>query len=235
MQEIMNSIFKEYEFELVYLPTIQNINSFYAISKNEQKINYYLVLFVDNLFDREKKDINFNSFYEEIKKLEEYNDHRMDKNLSMLICAKREGLEDNEEISRKIYKIEEDPYFFKKYVLTYTSQQERLIRSEASLNSIVDFLYNTLNDHEAFLSFKSNPYKESVYNLVSKIFIKLPFLNLKNIHREIYDLSGNINLSLDSSKIELRNKALKYARLISNTSDETRNNILDFIGVEEIE
>lgn len=231
----MNSIFKEYEFELVYLPTIQNINSFYAISKNEQKINYYLVLFVDNLFDREKKDINFNSFYEEIKKLEEYNDHRMDKNLSMLICAKREGLEDNEEISRKIYKIEEDPYFFKKYVLTYTSQQERLIRSEASLNSIVDFLYNTLNDHEAFLSFKSNPYKESVYNLVSKIFIKLPFLNLKNIHREIYDLSGNINLSLDSSKIELRNKALKYARLISNTSDETRNNILDFIGVEEIE
>lgn len=235
MQEIMNSIFKEYEFELVYLPTIQNINSFYAISKNEQKINYYLVLFVDNLFDREKKDIDFNSFYEEIKKLEEYNDHRMDKNLSMLICAKREGLEDNEEISRKIYKIEEDPYFFKKYVLTYTSQQERLIRSEASLNSIVDFLYNTLNDHEAFLSFKSNPYKESVYNLVSKIFIKLPFLNLKNIHREIYDLSGNINLSLDSSKIELRNKALKYARLISNTSDETRNNILDFIGVEEIE
>lgn len=231
----MNSIFKEYEFELVYLPTIQNINSFYAISKNEQKINYYLVLFVDNLFDREKKDIDFNSFYEEIKKLEEYNDHRMDKNLSMLICAKREGLEDNEEISRKIYKIEEDPYFFKKYVLTYTSQQERLIRSEASLNSIVDFLYNTLNDHEAFLSFKSNPYKESVYNLVSKIFIKLPFLNLKNIHREIYDLSGNINLSLDSSKIELRNKALKYARLISNTSDETRNNILDFIGVEEIE
>ena len=92
------------------------------------------------------------------------------------------------------------------------------------------FLYDHLNNHEAFLSFKTNPYKEDIYNLVSKIFIKLPFLNLKYVEQQTENLSKNIRESLDANQNELKNLALKHASKFDDEGD-IRGKILDFIGV----
>src|SRR5699024_3630439 len=105
MKEIMTSIFKAHNFR------VDNLS-------NNQNINYYTVLFIENLFDIKEKEVNFNAFYEDIKRTITNYDHRMDKNLSMVICSRLENLKVTEDINKKIYQIEEDPYFFKKYVLT---------------------------------------------------------------------------------------------------------------------
>src|SRR5699024_11103267 len=108
MKEIMTSIFKAHNFRVDNLSNNQNINSFCAISEDPQKINYYAVLFIENLFDIEEKEVNFNAFYEDIKRTITNYDHRMDKNLSMVICSRLENLKVTEDINKKIYQIEED-------------------------------------------------------------------------------------------------------------------------------
>lgn len=236
MKELITAIFTEHNFKIINMPTINKTESFYAISMEEQKVNYYLVLFIDNLTDIEKNNLNLNYYYEEIKALKDNYDKQMDKNLTMLICAKRENLEVNQKLSQVIYRIEEDPYFFKKYVLTYTDKQVNLINSDIpSYDAITNYLYSILNNHDLFVQFKSDPYKETKYSLVSKIFIKLPFLNLQNVHTKIANLKENINVSLNRDQTELRNKALESAFVFEQNDDNLRDKILSFIGVDQNE
>src|SRR5699024_8535239 len=117
MKEIMEAIFKDNQFKINNLPNNQGIDSFYAVSENSQKVNFYTVLFINDLFETDEGMIDFNAFYEDMKNAIGNYDHRMDKNLSMVICTKREVLDTKLYVSNKIYQIEEDPYFFKKYVL----------------------------------------------------------------------------------------------------------------------
>jgi len=230
MKGILTSIFEESHFKVLNLPNSQSIDSFYAVSENPRKVNFYVVLFIDNLFDIEEREVDLNTFYEDLIESVENYDHQMDKNLSMVICAKRDNLVTNQATSKKIYQVEEDPYVFKKYVLTYTDEQVKLLQdSIPSITNTMDSLYNFLNDHEAFLDFKNNPYKEDIYNLVSKLFIKLPFLNLKYIEQQTEDLSANISGSLNPSQNELKNKALQYASEFHD-DDDMREKTLDFIG-----
>src|SRR5690606_35353412 len=51
----------------------------------------------------------------------------MDKNLTLLIMLKVDSLEYTSAIQSLIFDIEEDPYTFKKYILTYTSEQEAML------------------------------------------------------------------------------------------------------------
>lgn len=234
MKKILMSIFEESYFKVEDFPNSQKFDAFYAISENKKKVNYYIVIFIDNLFDLEE-GYNFNDFYEDLKEFNNDKDHRIEKNLSMLICARRKTLEANEDVSRNIYQVEEDPYVFKKYVLTYTDQQEKYLYERcASIHKPLKFLYNILHDHDEFLSFKTNPYQESVYNLVSKIFIKLPFLNLKNLDKLTEDLPKKINETLNEDQNELRSKALAYADEFGLEKDNSEK-VLNFIGVEKDE
>ena len=113
MKGILTSIFEESHFKVLSLSNSQKIDSFYAVSNNSQKVNYYVVLFIDNLFDIEEGKVNLNALYNDLKESIKNYDHRMDKNLSMVICAKRDNLKTNKYISKRIYQVEEDPYYFK--------------------------------------------------------------------------------------------------------------------------
>lgn len=111
-----------------------------------------------------------------------------------------------------------------------------MIHHEAEVSALglsLDFIYDILYSHDKFLSFKSNPYLESTYNLVSKLFIKLPFLNLKNANRQIDDLSDNIDSSLSLEQTKLRNKSLDSLNNLMQDSDNLRGKIIDFLEVSK--
>lgn len=229
MKEIIKVLFTENQFKISELAS----NSVFATCIDNQKANYYLVLFLDDISEVLENKINFNKYYENIMQLEEYN-HQMDKNLSMVICVRRNTLRPNEEVNQAIYQIEEDPYFFKKYVLTYTQEQIEAIHQEdndSATQLSMKFIYNFLYDHDKFLAFKLNPYEESVYNLVSKIFIKFPFLNLRNTNQQMDNLSERINQLLNTEQIELRNKALLHANNLEGNPNTIRQKVMSFLGV----
>jgi hypothetical protein len=96
-----------------------------------------------------------------------------------LICIHRLNIlaefKDQEE---EIFAIEEDPHFYKKYVLYYSIAEE---------STLTDFTYDKLvsviADKREFLNYKENPLEASQYSFATKTFIKLPFLELPS-HQE---------------------------------------------------
>jgi len=235
MKKLITQIFHEMNFTITSIPSIDTIDSFFAISNDEDKINYYLVLFVEDLSTIKKDSNNLNRYFENIKRLEESYDNKMDKNLSMVICAKRNHMQPDDEINKTIFKIEEDPYFFKKYVLTYTDIQIQKLSDYIPENSsIIESLNGILHSESLFQEFKLNTYEQTEYNLVSRLFIKLPFLNLKSFKREMNDLSLEID-SLLREKNLLDLKEIALTSSITHEDNDIRSNVLKFIGVEKNE
>lgn len=91
-----------------------------------------------------------------------------------LICVhhlnKLAEFKDNEE---QIFAIEEDPHFFKKYILYYSDAEASAIQ-EYSFNKLVA----TISDKSQFSNYKNDPLAATQYSVAAKIFIKLPFLEL---------------------------------------------------------
>jgi hypothetical protein len=91
-----------------------------------------------------------------------------------LICIRRlEVLAEFKDHEEEIFAIEEDPHFYKKYVLYYSTAEE---------SALTDFTYDKLvsviADKKEFLNYKENPLKATQYSFAAKTFIKLPFLEL---------------------------------------------------------
>jgi len=91
-----------------------------------------------------------------------------------LICIHRLNvLAEFKDQEEEIFAIEEDPYFYKKYVLYYSAAEE---------STLTDFTYEKLvsviADKNEFLNYKENPLEASQYSFAAKTFIKLPFLEL---------------------------------------------------------
>src|SRR5690606_2843725 len=100
-------------------------------------------------------------------------------------------------IQSLVFDIEEDPYIFKKYVLTYTEEQKNLLLSlfkESGKDAVTPYLNNILYDTEKFSAFKNREKTENalLYDIVSKIFIKLPCLGIENQHKDMDMLLNDI-------------------------------------------
>ncbi|VEA69513.1 Uncharacterised protein [Serratia rubidaea] len=91
-----------------------------------------------------------------------------------LICIHRlDVLAEFKEHEEEIFAIEEDPHFYKKYVLYYS------VAEESALNNFTyDKLVSVIADKEEFLNYKENPLVATQYSFAAKTYIKLPFLEL---------------------------------------------------------
>jgi len=91
-----------------------------------------------------------------------------------LICIHRLDLlaefKDHEE---EIFAIEEDPHFYKKYVLYYSKAEESALD-----NFSYEKLASVIADKKKFLDYKEDPLVATQYSFAAKTFIKLPFLEL---------------------------------------------------------
>lgn len=101
-----------------------------------------------------------------------------------LICIYRLDVlarfKDHEE---EIFAIEEDPHFYKKYVLYYSVAEE-----SALTNFTYEKLVSVIADKREFLEYKENPLVATQYSFAAKTFIKLPFLELPSHHGNLVSL-----------------------------------------------
>jgi hypothetical protein len=161
----------------------------------------------------------------------------LEKNLSLLVLLEVDSLDLSKEISSLIYDIEEDPYDFKKYVLIYTNEQVSLLESykAASTGDIIPFINNILNNSQVFSKFKNNEESEDVliYDLVSKLFIKIPFLSIDNNQQTITNLFDDIVEGIQTEDKALWESFLKLNE--DSGSDPSIEEILNCIGVGKVE
>jgi hypothetical protein len=161
----------------------------------------------------------------------------VEKNLSLLLLIEVDSLENSREIAALIYDIEEDPYDFKKFVLTYTKHQVELLKSYigTSEGNVISCLNDILNNPTTFSKFKNHEDSEEVliYDLVSKLFIKIPFLNLDNNQQAITNLYEKIVERIDDRDKDLWESLMQLNENSGNNPDIEE--ILECIGVETFE
>jgi len=236
MKNLIKKILEEKSF-IIDENTLKEENSLLARRTENNKFDFLTVMFVS------KDEIRSELIKEKIevyllKILEtQQNYFGIEKNLSLLLIMEVDSLEFSKEIASLIYDIEEDPYYFKKYVLTYTRQQVSLLESYkgTSEGEVIPFLINILNNSTVFSKFKNNEESEDViiYDLISKLFIKIPFLNIENNQQTITNLYEEIIKGIEERDKILWESLFKLNEI--SGSDPSVEEILKCIGVETIE
>ncbi len=108
----------------------------------------------------------------------------LEKNVSLLMVWETSGHLPLEDLKRKIMQIEEDAYFFKKYVLHYAPQQKVALQQElGEENSLKDFLSEKIVNQDIFKRYKNekleNSHTMTWESLIYRMAIKIPFINVK--------------------------------------------------------
>lgn len=80
---------------------------------------------------------------------------------------------------KRVLLIEENKYFCRKYVMWYTAEEKEELEKLCNGNYSTSNINGIIEDYRNFSKFKNSDYKG--YECLSRIFIKLPFLNLKNL------------------------------------------------------
>lgn len=188
---------------------------FFKPTEDLKKKEYFIVI---NLKQPKEEDLGkllnegFNEIYNEVVNSDYFNNYVI-KNTTAIIFLELEDLNsasNNSTLNKKILDIEESKYNFKKNVITYTSKQindfMKIYRGKDNINEIInDIIY----DKNEFIEFKKNPISDSVYNLTSKLQIKIPFLTLKNESKSIKSLKQEIDYELKNlNYYELANKII---------------------------
>jgi hypothetical protein len=233
LKTLLKRIFVDNGFSINEIHNTNKKNKvFFAANYSNNAVNFYLVVFIEQI-TKDFLSQEVPEYYNAIKSLEVGYDERMDKNLSMLVCMNSDEIK-AKELSEVIFEIEEDPYFFKKYVLSYTnSQGEQLRELFSDEKCISNILLNKIvNDSEKFSEFKNaqDNSETGLFEICSKIMIKLPFIRFIKASGQIEDLSLKIEEDLLNSSI------FEFTKSILQTNIESENlidDILVFIGGEE--
>lgn len=184
MINIISNLFELTEF------TVDKENSF---ASNNKKHMFYVYKSYNNIKEfRENLIQDQDNLYDYITQLE--NGNEIKKNTSFIILIKLKEKNEKDIIQKEILDLEEDKYFFKKYVITYLSDEvESFYKKLKEYDNIISFLENNLNNTEKFEEFKVKN-DISYYSLILKIYIKIPHLSCGGIfsEKEMISLKDNI-------------------------------------------
>lgn len=152
--------------------------------------------------------------------------HYFDKNTTFIITTEVNLEILKEEVYKQVSAVEEDSYYFKKQVVYYTYSELDFFKKIMGSEKIKIYEYcgsviSSLSRYESYVAGS-----DLEYDFISKLYEKLPFLNLSVVEEELLNLDDMINSSLS----EEENKA--RLGFLSLNNDEEINNWIDEIGIE---
>lgn len=197
MNEIMNKLFKQYNF----VKTWEEDNRMFFVNADKNVVSYFILNFIDctNILDQEeliraeldslekeyvdgeseKKGIKY-SIINSFENLHEIS--QIDKNTSAIYLVKFSEVNMLDKYRNLIYSIEESPNYFKRYILPYTEKQViglKNVLSDYSEKNITEILSELADVEENYYSLMNGTNFNSVYEIVIRIFSKIPFLQYK--------------------------------------------------------
>lgn len=135
------------------------------------------------------------------------------KNCDLICIHQFKHLADFKQYEDEIFAIEEDPHFFKKYILYYSESEVQLLE-----NFTYKDIEQVIEDKNLFNIYKDNPLTPSTYSVTAKIFIKLPFLELPFTRRELVPLRIQVEEAM--SEIGLSEMYEKVQQLDKTNLDD---------------
>ncbi|NQV91737.1 hypothetical protein HQ489_04655 [Candidatus Woesearchaeota archaeon] len=182
-----NQAFKIENFN--YVANSDNINGFVALDTREGKTGLFMVIEVNELnVLLNENEVLYETFYSELRG-EEYYLPEFNKNISLIILLDTQ-LPIEQKIKRQIFEIEENPFYFKKYVLQYTEEQHNDLIEKCE-DITTENLRNLVLNVD-FEEFKKDISVNNYVNLLLNLYVKLPFLNVPYSAQELPDLTETI-------------------------------------------
>lgn len=183
---------KKQIFELLNDAQYYRLDNRVNLFNNQSKNEFFLVT--------EYSEKNFKNFFsspqtslllEEFKKIKsDENLIHAEKNTSLIILVEVDDLKEKFTLLKNtILSVEEDIYFFRKFVILYTNDSTAYVQNVIDESNFYETLDAGIND------FEKNMYFDSNYFVLMEIAIKLPFLVVKQsdeLYRSIDDKFGLI-------------------------------------------
>ena len=227
----MINVIKEIMFDCAYENVVQTEITF------EEKV-YNLNIFKH----REVEKDNYKDLVIEIANYFRENDiyvPDMDKNTSLIYCVKRD-IKSNKLDELKV-KIEDDPFYFKKYVFAYSeAQSDEFKKLRKQHNWTINELIQTyIFDTENFSKFKKNGDNEKIYKLVSELFIKIPIIpinfetngEIKSVSEYMLDIK-----KCNDDELDRLDNIIETLNSPQENMEQLVNKVLEdwgFVGLEE--
>lgn len=163
----------------------------------------------------------------------------MDKNTSLIYCVKRD-IKSNKLDELKV-KIEDDPFYFKKYVFAYSeAQSDEFKKLRKQHNWTINELIQTyIFDTENFSKFKKNGDNEKIYKLVSELFIKIPIIPINfETNGEIKSVSEYMLVikKCNDDELDRLDNIIETLNSPQENMEQLVNKVLEdwgFVGLEE--
>lgn len=149
---------------------IENIEGFSFYKKIKENNKRFLIVYeTDSLQEVDY----YNNTIKDITPIEIKSEPAFERNSDLIILLNLKNLGDFNTHEQKIFSIEEDPYYFKKYVLYYSDEEVNLLA-----NKSISDLRKIILDRNLFITYKNYPNYPSLYSFAARFFIKIPFLHV---------------------------------------------------------
>ena len=236
MNEIMSKLFEQYSF----IKTWEEENRMFFVNSDKSVVSYFILNFIDctNVFEEEEliraelgrleeeyvdgENDNKGIKYSIINSFENKLDvSQIDKNTSAIYLVKFSEVNMLAKYRNLIYSIEESPDYFRRYILPYTEKQVvglKNVLHDYNDKNIVEILSELADEEENYYSLMNGTNDNSVYELVIRLFSKIPFLQYK------FKATSN-DISLEKMVNDALNAVLnKYDKAIQENT----------VGIEEL-
>lgn len=197
-------------------------STYFTFRKDNEKLEYYIVTTINQEKFIEMDQIVFSSLSKQVKKSTFYT-AETDKNTSLVICVDKNNALDKDLLERIELKCEENPYFFKKYVLSYDEDiVNKIFKSISNKGStITQYIESIVLDPTEFAKFKFNIVNNEEYQLLSKLIMKVPIIPIKIPDINTVDpLSEMIMRSVEMGNLQKAQTLINYMSNNSEASDE---------------
>ncbi len=186
IDRVILNILKENGFDGYEGLPIDYIKSIvFTYRKNDTKIEFFVVASMDQkTFLSMDENRLFSDITKSIKNSSSYM-AEVDKNTSLVFCiAKDSKLKSFDALEKKGLQIEENPYFFKKYVLTYDEKIAEevfgeLLKTYNESSNLTKYIESIVTNPERFRNYKINSVNNEDYMLLSKIIMKVPVMPVR--------------------------------------------------------
>ena len=192
----MKVIFEYYKFDMI----LEKDNKMVFSSSRKSIVSYFILNFIDccnigndeGMLKEELWKLEKEYFNEEEKRgfiysiIDSFQDKQevsqIDKNTSAIYLVRFAEENMLTQYRNIIYSIEESPNYFRRYILPYTEKQVIGLKDmllDYKDKNIVEVLTDLADDENNYYSLMDSTAKNSVYELVIKLFSKVPFLQYK--------------------------------------------------------
>ncbi len=191
----------------------------------EQCVQYVLVLDVGKA-DLKNLDLGNRQriLYRNLQEMGDRLEPEFDKNVTLLLCA--EGNIEDESLEREVLKLEENPYCFKKLVLTYSREELSNLEENMGEEDLWDYMQQKLD------MLKEGRIKvDETSETILKLLIKMPFLPVNAVKEQTKkNLMEEIENSLDDKdKIFWNDIKEMNAKEIEDIKDDTGEELDKFL------